>query len=339
MNRGDTERESGCVCWQESGQAALRLNEKAEEKSMKRLAVLFPGIGYSAEKPLLYYSRRIAERFGYEKIILTYTGFPKRIRGDEKKMRKAISIARRQAQDMLSGIDWSAYEDVLLIGKSIGTVVAGEIAATCPTKAQFRFLLYTPLEETFAFPLGNAVVFTGTDDPWVGGAMSRIPALCGQKAIRCFTYERANHSLETADPMKDIQNLQSIMDHTTAFIREEQLRRIRYYEQHLRELERLASSPNTDGKSTRMAGEKAAVLEQYYGSDDWKLDFADDEAGALPADLPRGVLSEDGIFNALDAYRETVAGGFTALQTAEEDWLKLRCLQQRPLQNPGTMIE
>ena len=31
------------------------------ERFMKRLAIVFPGIGYTAEKPLLHYSRRIAE--------------------------------------------------------------------------------------------------------------------------------------------------------------------------------------------------------------------------------------------------------------------------------------
>ena len=47
------------------------------------------------------------------------------------------------------------------------------------------------------------------------------------------------------------------------------------------------------------AQEAIAALSEYYGSDDWKQDFADDEAGRLPADLKRGVLSEDGIWNLL----------------------------------------
>jgi hypothetical protein len=36
----------------------------------------------------------------------------------------------------------------------------------------------------------------------------------------------------------------------------------------------------------------------------WKQDFAADEAGKLPSDLKRGVLSEDGIWNLLSDYRE-----------------------------------
>ena len=48
-----------------------------------------------------------------------------------------------------------------------------------------------------------------------------------------------------------------------------------------------------------------AVLSEYYGSKDWKQDYADDEAGLLPKDLKRGVLSEDGIWNLLSDWQET----------------------------------
>ena len=46
-----------------------------------------------------------------------------------------------------------------------------------------------------------------------------------------------------------------------------------------------------------------AALDEYYGSGLWRQDFADDEAGLLPADLKRGVLSEDGIWNLLSDAR------------------------------------
>lgn len=46
------------------------------------------------------------------------------------------------------------------------------------------------------------------------------------------------------------------------------------------------------------------ALSAYYTSDNWKKDFADDEAGRLPANLKRGVLSEDGLWNLLEDNRE-----------------------------------
>lgn len=47
-----------------------------------------------------------------------------------------------------------------------------------------------------------------------------------------------------------------------------------------------------------------AAIDEYYGSSDWRKDFEDDEAGLLPADLKRGVLSEDGIWNLLTDCKE-----------------------------------
>ena len=57
-----------------------------------------------------------------------------------------------------------------------------------------------------------------------------------------------------------------------------------------------------------------AKLEAYYNSPQWRKDFEADEAGKLPQDLKRGVLSEDGIWNLLNNYKELsyLCGGKTA---------------------------
>lgn len=46
--------------------------------------------------------------------------------------------------------------------------------------------------------------------------------------------------------------------------------------------------------------EDRTKLEAYYTGEDWRFDFGLDEAGLLPANLKRGVLSEDGIYNLLE---------------------------------------
>ena len=44
-------------------------------------------------------------------------------------------------------------------------------------------------------------------------------------------------------------------------------------------------------------------LAAYYESDTWRKDYEDDEEGKLPANLKRGVLSEDAIYDLLTDYR------------------------------------
>lgn len=45
-------------------------------------------------------------------------------------------------------------------------------------------------------------------------------------------------------------------------------------------------------------------LSAYYESPLWRLDLDCDEAGLLPQALPRGVLSQDAVYNLLDDERE-----------------------------------
>ena len=45
---------------------------------------------------------------------------------------------------------------------------------------------------------------------------------------------------------------------------------------------------------------KLQCLTDYYEGPLWRKDFESDEAGDLPKDLKRGVLSEDAVFNLLD---------------------------------------
>ena len=66
----------------------------------------------------------------------------------------------------------------------------------------------------------------------------------------------------------------------------------------------LAAIKDESAASLKAIKEDVAELSKYYGSELWKLDFAADEAGNLPPDLKRGVLSEDGIWNLLSDYRE-----------------------------------
>ena len=45
-------------------------------------------------------------------------------------------------------------------------------------------------------------------------------------------------------------------------------------------------------------------LEAYYTSPEWQEDYDADEAGLLPEGLKRGVLSQDGISDLLDRFRD-----------------------------------
>ncbi len=97
---------------------------------------------------------------------------------------------------------------------------------------------------------------------------------------------KENEAGQTAPPIREIEA------------------RVAFYDPLLERLQRVVSEEEPTGENLSAAVEAAEALEAYYTGDLWKLDFAADEAGLLPEALRRGVLSEDGIYNALEAFRD-----------------------------------
>lgn len=87
-----------------------------------KLVVCFPGIGYHCDKPLLYYSRKLAACAGYDHtLLLQYTYHKDGLRGNPAALREAFDTLYAQAEAQLSAVDWPQYDDVLFLSKSIGT--------------------------------------------------------------------------------------------------------------------------------------------------------------------------------------------------------------------------
>jgi len=84
----------------------------------------------------------------------------------------------------------------------------------------------------------------------------------------------------------------------------QQIARIRTMEQRMNRAAAAVKRLSVALDKWEAAQEDITALCEYYGSDLWRQDFADDEAGLLPADLKRGVLSEDGLWNLLVDVRE-----------------------------------
>lgn len=84
---------------------------------------------------------------------------------------------------------------------------------------------------------------------------------------------------------------------------EERIERIRRMEDILRRGKEMAARLDEALSAYETLRSDLWVLDAYYGSPDWRADLAADEAGELPAELRRGVLSEDGIYDLLTDLR------------------------------------
>ena len=182
----------------------------------KKIAVIFPGVGYHVDKPLLYYSRKLADQYGYEIACADYGKLPSGIKGDMKKMYAAYEQALAHVTEGLSDIDFHAYDHVLFISKSIGTAVAASYDAKYGIGA--GHIYYTPVEASFQAIGTEGIVFHGTGDDWAKTEV--ISAECEKRGLPLYLTEHANHSMETGDALQDLEILKTIMEKTEQYIKE-----------------------------------------------------------------------------------------------------------------------
>ena len=182
---------------------------------MKKAAVLFPGIGYHTDKPLLYYGGKMARKEGYEIITVPYTGFPKKLIGDKAMMQKAFDIGCAQAEEILREKDLPAFEDLIFFSKSIGTAIGASYAVSHGL-SQVRHILFTPLEGTFEVFQGRGIAFHGSSDPWVTDEI--VERGCEKAGLPLYLYKGANHSLETGDVRTDLSYLQDVCEKTGSYL-------------------------------------------------------------------------------------------------------------------------
>jgi len=181
---------------------------------MKNIACLFPGIGYTCDKPLLYYSWKLLKGLDWEVVPVPYTGFPSGVKGNAEKMQQSAQMALEQAEEILKDVRWSDYSDILLIGKSVGTVVCAAYARH--HRLPCRQILFTPVEATFRFADQDSIVFHGTADPWAD--TKAIEDGCRRMNLPLYETENANHSLETGDVDFDIEAMRKTMKIVRAWV-------------------------------------------------------------------------------------------------------------------------
>lgn len=154
---------------------------------MKKLVVMFPGVGYGFNHPLLYYSDLLFDSKGYECFYMRYqdTFFDDKLSFDEK-----AAKVRRFVFEEAKKIDFTGYDEIVFLSKSIGSVEAGVFAESLDFKVKQIFL--TPVEKAIPYCKTNSCVVIGTKDEAFGAYKKH----CDESGIEALYIENANHSLE-----------------------------------------------------------------------------------------------------------------------------------------------
>ena len=164
-----------------------------------KLAILFPGIGYHTDKPLLYYSKKILKNMDYEIKEIHFSSL-------DFDLNKSKDEAYKQAKDQIHKFDLKAYDSILFISKSIGTYCAAKLAHEYKLTANIYF---TPLDFTLEYLQQKDLVYSGTQDQWAN--FDKIEHYCIHHLIEFHSIVDGNHSLETGNIQTDIENLNQFL--------------------------------------------------------------------------------------------------------------------------------
>ncbi len=185
-------------------------------ETKKKYAVVFPGVGYGFDRPLLKESEKIAADNGYTILEIKYEDLPADIKGDEKLMLRAIDMAFYQAKEQFLSLDLTKDTELLFISKSIGTVVSAILSFDLELK-NVKNVYYTPLSYTFShIKRKSGIAFLGTGDSWNDPVLIR--KLCEEYEIPLKLFEFANHSLLTDDEKVNAKILERTMEITRDYI-------------------------------------------------------------------------------------------------------------------------
>ena len=180
----------------------------------RKIAVIFPGMGYNKDKPLLYYAGKLMRELGYDVKYVEYHDLPQKILGNRELMIEAAQKAYGQAEEQLAELKLTEQDNIIFVGKSIGTFIAAKYVSDHHLSA--IQIWYTPVEQTFSFGSGKTAAFIGDADPWSDYDVVKKKA--DALGIPLYTYSGCNHSLESGDTLNDVETLVDVIRKTSAFL-------------------------------------------------------------------------------------------------------------------------
>lgn len=187
---------------------------QAEEA--RHLGIVLPGWGYTADRPVLYYPGlllldRGADLLRVEYNYLRQPGY----------MAAEAAVRERWLVDdvtaaLQAGLAQRTYDEVTLVGKSIGTLAMGHLLASEPRLRGARAIWLTPLlrDERLLEQIrrwgGRSIFVAGTADPHYSPAHLEMAVAATEG--RQVRIEGADHSLEIAgSALQTVEAMEKVM--------------------------------------------------------------------------------------------------------------------------------
>lgn len=165
----------------------------------KSIVFSFPG-KRGEEIPLLYFGAKHYMDKDYEKV---YIQHPASGNGLEEVYENAKAI--------LSSYDFGEYEDIVFVGKSMGTVVACKLKEELQIDASL--VLFTPLNDTMPYMKSdNRVVLAAAGDNDRFMDKEVLCKHCEAENVPCYIEPGVGHAMEVKDDLaKNLQVISNVI--------------------------------------------------------------------------------------------------------------------------------
>lgn len=184
----------------------VTLENKCIDQNSDILAIILPGEGYTNEKPLMYYSYKIALELGLDVLCVDY-GF--QIAHKDFDINSEFDIVAKESEQILKKCLSKRYKKVIFIGKSLGTIIQSRLSKELIAYEQIHVYL-TPVDKTFENMVNYpCLAIIGTNDGKINSL--NMSMLENSKSIQLVKITDANHRLEHSDALKSIEMLNTTM--------------------------------------------------------------------------------------------------------------------------------
>jgi hypothetical protein len=166
----------------------------------EHLALVFPGFGYHADLPVLYYPALQLYASGADVLRLEYRYFerPGFLRLPEAELDRALGADASAVLE--TGLKNHAYTHITLVGKSLGTLAMAALLDRQPDLSSAACVWLTPVLDNHnllrQLRQGHnpGLLAIGTADHYYNPTI--LDPLKSRANLRCLAFLRADHSLE-----------------------------------------------------------------------------------------------------------------------------------------------
>jgi hypothetical protein len=180
--------------------------------SPRALGVLFPGLRYTCDKPLLHYTTLALTSLGMD-VLQLWTDYTQAEFAGLSQSEQVLRYLEDARSSLQAAQGWSAYSQLVLVGKSIGTLTMALLVGQGDSSfAQAATIWLTPLlnlpvvAQAVQSLQSRALIAGGTADGTFD--LQILEAVRDRPGVKTLVFENANHSLEIpGEPQKSVAAL------------------------------------------------------------------------------------------------------------------------------------